>query len=80
MRLGVRAVIGLVVVGIGIWLTGQLHTNPRPFVHDPASTPLFPHSADNGFPSDHSAAAALIAVLVARYRRALGALLGVAAG
>lgn len=77
--LAAQAVVGLVLVGIGIWLAGHLHTDPRPFVHDPHSTPLFPHAADNGFPSDHSAAAGLLTALVARYRRVVGALVGIGA-
>jgi undecaprenyl-diphosphatase len=77
--LAVQAVVGLALVGIGIWIAGALHTDPRPFVSDPASAPLFPHPADNGFPSDHGAAAALLAVLVARHQRAVGALLAVGA-
>jgi undecaprenyl-diphosphatase len=48
-------------------------------VHDPASKPLFPHPADNGFPSDHSAAAGLLTALVVRYRRILGAAVAVGA-
>lgn len=79
VRFALEGILGLIVVGIGIWLAGHLHTDPRPFVHDPASTPLFPHPADNGFPSDHSAAAGLLTVLVARYRRVIGALVGVGA-
>jgi undecaprenyl-diphosphatase len=74
-----EAVLGLVLVGIGIWVAGHLHTDPRPFVHDPASKPLFPHPADNGFPSDHSAAAGLLTALVIRYRRILGAAVAVGA-
>ena len=73
-----EAILGLILVGVGIWVAGHLHTDPRPFVHDPASKPLFPHPADNGFPSDHSAAAGLLTALVVRYRRILGA--AVAAG
>ena len=77
LRLALEAVIGLLLVGAGIWLAAHLHADPRPFVAD--GTPaLFGHPADNGFPSDHSAAAGLLAVLVARWRRVLGAL--VAAG
>ena len=76
--LAAQAVIGLALVGIGIWLAGKLHTDPRPFVHDPASRPLFAHPADNGFPSDHSAAAGLLTALMFRYRRWIGLL--VAAG
>jgi undecaprenyl-diphosphatase len=40
---------------------------------------LFPHPADNGFPSDHSAAAGLLAALVLRYKRWLGAVVAVGA-
>ena len=73
-----EGVLGLIFVGIGLLLAGHLHSDPRPFVHDPNSTPLFPHAADNGFPSDHSAAAGLLAVLVLHWRRLVG--LAVAAG
>jgi membrane-associated phospholipid phosphatase len=73
-----EAVLGLVLVGVGLWVAGHLHTDPRPFVHDPASKPLFAHAADNGFPSDHSTAAGLLTVLVLRYKRVLGLI--VAAG
>jgi undecaprenyl-diphosphatase len=79
IRLAAEAVLGLALLGIGIVLAGHLHTDPRPFVHDPASAPLFPHPADNGFPSDHSAAAGLLTALVLRHRRAVGAAVGVGA-
>jgi undecaprenyl-diphosphatase len=78
-RMLAEGVVGLALLGIGIWLAGHLHTDPRPFVRDPASRPLFPHPPDNGFPSDHSAAAALLAGLVVRYRRAVGVVVGVGA-
>lgn len=74
-----EGVLGLAFVGIGLVLAGHLHTDPRPFVHDPNSTPLFPHAADNGFPSDHSAAAGLLAVLVLRWRWLVGIVVAVAA-
>jgi undecaprenyl-diphosphatase len=78
LQLALEAVLGLAVVGIGIWVAAHLHTDPRPFVRD--GTPaLFPHPADNGFPSDHSAALALLATVVARHRRVIGALMGVGA-
>jgi undecaprenyl-diphosphatase len=77
VRLTVEALLGLALVGVGIVVAAHLHTDPRPFVTD-GSVPLFPHPADNGFPSDHSAAAGLLAALVARHRRVVGAL--VAAG
>ena len=78
VTLAAEAVVGLALVGIGMFLAGHLHTDPRPFVHDPHSAPLFPHAPDNGFPSDHSLAGALLAVLVARWKRWWGVV--VAAG
>jgi membrane-associated phospholipid phosphatase len=79
VRLAAEAVVGLAVVGAGIVLAAHLHTDPRPFVHDPDSRPLFAHAADNGFPSDHSAAAGLLTGLVFAQRRLLGVLVGVGA-
>jgi undecaprenyl-diphosphatase len=76
--LAAEALVGLALVGVGIWVAAHLHSDPRPFVSD-GSRPLFAHPADNGFPSDHSAAAALLATVVARHRRVLGALVGVGA-
>jgi undecaprenyl-diphosphatase len=64
---------------VAIWVAAALHVDPRPFVHDPSSAPLFAHPADNGFPSDHSAAAGLLTALVFWYRRALGVVVGVGA-
>ena len=78
VTLAVQAVVGLALVGIGIVLAGHLHTDPRPFVHDPHSTPFFAHAPDNGFPSDHSAAAGLLTVLVFWWKRLIGVV--VAAG
>jgi undecaprenyl-diphosphatase len=78
VALTAETVLALALVGIGLLVAGHLHADPRPFVHDPASKPLFAHAADNGFPSDHSTAAGLLTVLVFRYKRALGLI--VAAG
>jgi membrane-associated phospholipid phosphatase len=79
LRFAAEALLGLAVVGIGIWAAGSLHVDPRPFVHDPASVPLFAHPADNGFPSDHAAAGGLLTVLVLRWKRLLGLLVGLGA-
>src|SRR4051794_41790446 len=62
-----------------MWIAGSLHVDPRPFVQDPSTAPLFAHPADNGFPSDHAAAGGLLTVLVLRYRRGLGVVVGVGA-
>lgn len=77
--LGVQAVISVVAVAGLIQLAAALHTDPRPFVVDPSVRPLFAHAADNGFPSDHTALASTVAVLVMTYRRWIGAALLVAA-
>jgi membrane-associated phospholipid phosphatase len=79
LRLAVEAVLGLAVLGVAIWVAAALHVDPRPFVHDPSSAPLFAHPADNGFPSDHAAAGGLLTALVFWYRRALGVVVGVGA-
>jgi undecaprenyl-diphosphatase len=79
VRLAAEAVLGLALLGAGIWLAGALHADPRPFVQNPSLHPLFPHPADNGFPSDHAAAAGLLTALVLRYRRGLGVLVGIGA-
>lgn len=79
VRLAAAAAVGLAVVGLAIWAAGAAHVDPRPFVSDPNSAPLFPHPADNGFPSDHAAAGGLLTALVLRYRRALGVAVGLGA-
>jgi len=73
--LAVQAVLAVVVVMALIQLAAGLHSDPRPFVVDPTVRPLFAHPADNGFPSDHTALAATVALLVMLYRRKLGAIL-----
>ena len=76
--LAVQAVVSLVIAAVLIKLAAAIHTDPRPFVVDPSIRPLFAHSADNGFPSDHTTLAATVAFAVMIYRRWLGALLLVA--
>jgi undecaprenyl-diphosphatase len=68
VRGAVIAAHGLGLTLVGIVIAGHLHTDPRPFAQPPYPRPLFSHTKDNGFPSDHSAAAGLIAA-VALLRR-----------
>ena len=56
-------------------LARTVHADPRPLAVDPSIRALFAHPADNGFPSEHTALAATVAVLVITYRRGLGAVL-----
>lgn len=57
----------LVVSGVialaSMKLLGHFISDPRPFVVG-HFTPLIPHAADNGFPSDHAAISALFAFAV----------------
>lgn len=63
-------VVAAAIIGLGLMLVAQaLHHDPRPFVENPAVHPLFPHAADDGFPSDHAVAAGAMTGLVAtRFR------------
>jgi undecaprenyl-diphosphatase len=54
-------------------LGGKLYYDPRPFVSQ-RITPLIGHSADNGFPSEHTVFSMTTALLLTFYRRRLGAL------
>lgn len=74
----VAGVLALLVVGVLIAVTSALWTDPRPFTVDGVA-PAIAHAADNGFPSDHTAAAAAVAGLVLAYRRRIGILLVVLA-
>ncbi len=59
--------ISYVVAKIG----SIFYFDPRPFVVE-SFTPLLPHVADNGFPSDHTLLSAAIASVVYFFNRKLG--------
>ncbi len=71
-RLALHTIVGLGLTAALVLLVGSLHNDPRPFVVDPSQPALFPHPPDNGFPSDHTAYAGAIALLVMLVRRRLG--------
>ena len=73
--LAAQGVMALALVLVFIRVAAALHSDPRPFAIDGSIKPLFAHAADNGFPSDHTALAAAVALLVMMYRRLLGAVL-----
>jgi undecaprenyl-diphosphatase len=75
VAMAVEMVVGLVVVGLLVKAAGAVHTDPRPFVQNPALRPWFSHPADNGFPSDHTAVAAVTAFVVLRRHLRAGLLL-----
>lgn len=69
-------VIGTLVLTFLLIKAGSaVYVDARPFVVDPVLHPLFPHAADNGFPSDHTAVCAAVGVVVLRYSRLAGALM-----
>ncbi len=72
VTLGVRAVIAFALALVLIKVFAMVHTDPRPFVVNPSVKPLFPHAADNGFPSDHTTMVVTVSLLVILYRRWLG--------
>lgn len=80
ISLSLSAVLGLVLALGFMYIARNSHTDPRPFVENPHVKPLFGHAADNGFPSDHSVAAGLIASLVLLRRHLVGVLFAVCAG
>lgn len=57
-------------------LLGAIFNDPRPFVSNHV-IPLIAHSADNGFPSDHTLLTMAIASVVFVYNRKLGIVLGI---
>lgn len=72
LELGLQAVLGLVLALVFLYVAKSVHHDPRPFVENPRIKPLFPHGRDDGFPSDHSIAAGLIATLVLMRHRLIG--------
>lgn len=75
------SVLALFVISSGIAfvadkILNRLVESPRPFmVNDIA--PLFPHSIDNGFPSEHVLLAIVVAGVVFAYNRKLGVILAI---
>ncbi len=58
-QLGIELLISVFIAIILVKTASSLYYNPRPFVEGDFM-PLFPHSADNGFPSNHSVAVAIM--------------------
>lgn len=69
----VSLIIASIVAVILDKLGGKLYYDPRPFVSQHIK-PLVEHSADNGFPSEHTTFSMTIGILLFFYRRKLGGL------
>jgi undecaprenyl-diphosphatase len=74
VHLAAEAALGLALALAFLYVAKSVHHDPRPFVQNPHIRPLFAHGRDDGFPSDHSLAAGLIATLVWLRHRLLGLL------
>lgn len=64
---------GILALALSV-LAGHLYYDPRPFVTHHL-VPLFPHAADNGFPSDHALLASFLAFTMFLYSRRAGVFL-----
>ncbi len=73
-RIIVCAVIALPLTYIAAKIAGYFYYDPRPFVVG-QFTPLLPHAADNGFPSDHALFGSAIAAVIFLFHRRFGLLL-----
>jgi membrane-associated phospholipid phosphatase len=72
LEFAAQAAAGLVFALAFLYIAKSVHHDPRPFVENPHIKPLFSHGRDDGFPSDHSIAAGLIATLVLVRHRLIG--------
>lgn len=66
-----QAILGAILTLALAKLGSKLFYDPRPFVVG-HFTPYFSHSADNGFPSDHTLLTSFLAILVFNYNRQAG--------
>ncbi len=55
-------------------LAGFLYYDPRPFIQG-GFTPLIPHAADNGFPSDHALLSAAISTAISPFNKKISVIL-----
>ncbi len=74
LELLVAGVVGGIVCLALIKVGGALYYDTRPFVTSGVA-PLFPHAADNGFPSDHTAVTMFVALCVLVVSRPWGLVL-----
>ena len=77
-RIAILAVIALPLSYVVAKACSYLYFDPRPFVVG-SFTPLIPHVADNGFPSDHMLLASAIAAITYTFNKRSGILLWIIA-
>ncbi len=69
-------VVALPIMYILLFIAGLVYYDPRPFVVG-HFTPLIPHDASNGFPSDHTLLCAATSSIVFFYNKKMSAVLWV---
>jgi undecaprenyl-diphosphatase len=74
IELALRVIVGGAVALLLSQVASALYYDPRPFVVEHI-TPLIPHAADNGFPSDHALLTSFLAFVVLAYSKRLGSLM-----
>lgn len=72
------AVVASLIAFLLDTISNQLIQSPRPFIVEKIQ-PLFSHIADNGFPSEHTLFAMIVAGVIFIYHRKAGILLGILA-
>jgi phospholipase C len=72
-QMAVLAVVSFVLAYVAAKLLGLVYYDPRPFVFN-HFTPLFPHAADNGFPSDHTLLLSAVATVIYYFNQKKGTL------
>lgn len=78
VRFTILAILSLPLAYVVAKIGNHLYLNERPFVVG-NFTPLVPHGADNGFPSDHTLLAAALATIVTFIRPRIGITLWIVA-
>lgn len=76
IELVIFACVAAIVTFIFVKLGASLYFDPRPFTTH-AVAAIYPHAPDNGFPSDHTALTAVIAIVIYNSSKKLGLVLGV---
>lgn len=74
IRLIVFGTLAAIVTIILVKTGAAFYYDPRPFITHHV-TPLYPHAADNGFPSDHTVLTAFIGLVIFTSSKRLGLLL-----
>jgi len=74
LSIAIFGALALFIAFVLLLISAKFYYDTRPFIVL-GITPLFPHSPDNGFPSDHTILAMTIAFVVTFFDRRVGTIL-----